>query len=446
MKLSLNCREIEIILDELDLKSSELQSIKAVDYNSFSILFYKPGNPIKVLVDLGRNIRLHRDTLNKSYLKESHNLVEYMRSHLTGGQVSECCQIDNNRIIKLVINTDKKYIVFIRLWGGFPNLIITDEELRILHLHKKSSKKNELPGKIYKLPDENRHNKEYFLKEYDTETYNEFIEKFYYEMIKQDEENSKASKLEILKAKKEKALHAELKSLLKKQESYNKGDTYKLYGELLISNMHNIKPGSKMTTLSDYNGLKINIPLDERLSPYDNSQIYFKRYKKSLSGISIVKKRILDVKKEIESIKELSDSDITDADNKKIEKKTSVGLHYTSKGWDILVGRNARENDNLLRHSVKGNDMWFHVRDYPGGYVFIKNKKSKTIPLEILKDAAVLALYYSKGKNNGKGDIYYTQVKHLKRIKKGKLGQVIPTMNKNLFVTLDKERLDRLKA
>lgn len=444
--MSLNCIEIDKILTELDLESSVFQKIKAVNYNSFSLHFYKPKKPIKVLVSLGKFIRVHRDTLNKNYLKESHNLVEYIKAHLTGGKVLDCYQVDKNRIIKLVINKGKIFFLYIRLWGGFPNIVVTDEDQRILHLHKKNSKKNELPGQIFQLPYENRSEKSYSLKEYNTETYNEFIEKFYYNKIKQEEENSKKVRLEILKKKKEKSLRGELKSLLNKQENYKKADIYKLYGELIISNMHTVKPGCKSITLTDYSGSIIEIPLDEKLSPYENSQAFFKKYKKSVSGISVVEKRITDVINELEAIKEISEFEIPDNSDTKIVKKSLVGLYYTSNGWDILVGRNAKENDHLLRHNVKGNDMWFHVRDYPGGYVFIKNKKGKTIPLEILKDAAILALFYSKGKNNGKGDIYYTQVKHLKRVKKGKLGQVIPTMNKNLFVTLDKERLASLKA
>jgi predicted ribosome quality control (RQC) complex YloA/Tae2 family protein len=115
-----------------------------------------------------------------------------------------------------------------------------------------------------------------------------------------------------------------------------------------------------------------------------------------------------------------------------------------SGGFTILVGRTAKENDQLLRRYTRGNDYWLHTRDYPGGYVFIKYKKGKSVPLDTLLDAGNLALFFSKGRSNGKGDLYYTQVKYLRRAKHGKLGLVIPTQEKNLSVELDQNRIDRL--
>jgi predicted ribosome quality control (RQC) complex YloA/Tae2 family protein len=90
--------------------------------------------------------------------------------------------------------------------------------------------------------------------------------------------------------------------------------------------------------------------------------------------------------------------------------------------------------------------MWLHVRDFPGGYVFIKNRPGKTIPLEILLDAANLAVYYSKARNAGKTDLYYTHVKYLRRAKNGPKGLVLPTHEKNLCIELDKKRLARLDS
>ena len=126
------------------------------------------------------------------------------------------------------------------------------------------------------------------------------------------------------------------------------------------------------------------------------------------------------------------------------QKKTHPGLDYTVNGWLIYVGRDANENDELLRHHVRGDDLWLHVRDFPGGYVFIKAQKNKTVPLDILLDAANLAVYYSKARTNTKVDLYYTHVKYLRRAKNGPKGLVLPTQEKNLCITPDKERLSRL--
>jgi predicted ribosome quality control (RQC) complex YloA/Tae2 family protein len=127
----------------------------------------------------------------------------------------------------------------------------------------------------------------------------------------------------------------------------------------------------------------------------------------------------------------------------KIEKQFA-GLHYEINGWTLIVGRTAAENDELLRHTVKGQDLWLHTRDYAGGYVFVKAKKGKTVPLDILLYAGNLAVYHSKARQNGQADLYYTQVKYLRRAKNGPKGLVIPTQEKNLLVKLDKDKLRTL--
>jgi predicted ribosome quality control (RQC) complex YloA/Tae2 family protein len=127
------------------------------------------------------------------------------------------------------------------------------------------------------------------------------------------------------------------------------------------------------------------------------------------------------------------------------QDKKRPGLSFRRKDWLIIVGRDAAENDALLRRHVKGNDMWLHVRDFPGSYVFIKQRSGKTVPLEILLDAGNLAIFYSKGRNNGEGDLFYTQVKYLRRAKNGPKGLVIPTQEKNLHVKIDEKRLKELE-
>ncbi|MDA3812172.1 MAG: hypothetical protein PF518_17785, partial [Spirochaetaceae bacterium] len=90
-------------------------------------------------------------------------------------------------------------------------------------------------------------------------------------------------------------------------------------------------------------------------------------------------------------------------------------------------------------------DMWLHVRDFPGGFIFIKSVKGKSIPLEVLLDGANLALLYSAKKYKDKADIHYTEVKNLRRVKGGKEGLVLANNEKNLFIQYDENRIKRLQ-
>ena len=88
--------------------------------------------------------------------------------------------------------------------------------------------------------------------------------------------------------------------------------------------------------------------------------------------------------------------------------------------------------------------MWLHTRDFSGGYVFIKARPGKTVPLDILLYAGNLAVYHSKARRNGQADLYYTEVKYLRRAKDGPKGLVLPTHEKNLHIKLDEEKLRTL--
>jgi len=181
-------------------------------------------------------------------------------------------------------------------------------------------------------------------------------------------------------------------------------------------------------------------------------------YKKSVSGIEDLEFDIKKSKNEIAKLDADYEQVVTESNPIAIQqllrkqnkpkqqiKKEHPGLVYEIEGWRILVGRTAGENDELLRHHVKGFDLWLHTRDWAGGYVFIKNRPGKTVPLDILLNAGNLAVYYSKARKAQTADLYYTQVKYLRRAKNAPKGTVLPTNEKNLTISLDQERLRKME-
>lgn len=443
--MALNNVELDQILFELNLRGSILQKVKPVNYESFVFFFYKTREPIDLFISLDKNCRMYRNSKKMTYLGKSHNLVEFMKAYIVGGVVLKAEQLNNNRIIKIeILNKNTTYLLFIRLWGGFSNIIITDTEYKILHLHKKSSKKLELPGEKLIIPPPKNDSKIYVLKDHKYQNYNRFIEEEYLNQINEQDLEKETKKKEAYINQRTKEINKQLIKLEKRLNGYLDLDTYKLYGDLILSNMYKIKKGDANIVVNNYlTGNDITIGLNPELEPFQNSEAYYKKHKKALSGVDRVKEQINNLTHEKETLEYTNISDIKTSSNK--VTPTSPGLTYFSGDWEILVGRNAKENEALLRSYVKGNDMWLHVRDFPGGYIFIKSKKNKTIPLEVLLDGGILALYYSKAKSNLKADVSYTHVKYLRKVKKGKPGQVIVTMDKNIFVTLDKKRLDVLK-
>jgi predicted ribosome quality control (RQC) complex YloA/Tae2 family protein len=253
---------------------------------------------------------------------------------------------------------------------------------------------------------------------------------------------------------------AALERLKAKQAAFQHAEQYKHQGDLILSYGYLIDGGSDRLECTDYDtGNTVRISIDPAKNAQENAAAYYTNYHKAQSGAEQLKHDIELAEKQIAAldkmyagmqqeqnpvrIEQLLRHDSTPQQQK---KKTHPGLDYTVNGWYILVGRDADENDDLLRHFVRGADMWLHVRDFPGGYVFIKNRPGKTVPLDILLDAANLAIYYSKARKSGKADLYYTQVKHLRRARNGPKGLVLPTQEKNLCVELDQARLDFLDS
>ena len=245
---------------------------------------------------------------------------------------------------------------------------------------------------------------------------------------------------------------------MNKQEEFKNAPQLKHQGDLIMSYAHMIDGTSKYLECEDYeSGKRVRLLIDPKKSGQENAAESYKNYKKAVSGAEELEHDIQIARLQLEKLEKQYADILAEKNPVKIEqmlrrdstpvqkqKKTHPGLDYTVNGWLIYVGRDANENDELLRHHVRGEDLWLHVRDFAGGYVFIKAQKNKTVPLDILLDAANLAVYYSKARTNTKVDLYYTHVKYLRRAKNGPKGLVIPTQEKNLCVTPDKARLSRL--
>ncbi len=212
---------------------------------------------------------------------------------------------------------------------------------------------------------------------------------------------------------------------------------------MILLNINKIQKGIKEINLLNYKEEKIKISLNQSLSPKENALQYFKAYKKGKNSFKTIQNQLKDnldkfnliqskiTMLKVENLIPEEEYNQEKTAIKEKEKTPKIGLHFTYCGFEILIGRNAKENDELLRHCVKGNDYWLHTRDYPGAYVFIKNQKNKTPSLDVLLGAGNLCVFYTKlAKKSGKADLYYTQVKNLRRVKNKKLGLVIPKAEK----------------
>jgi predicted ribosome quality control (RQC) complex YloA/Tae2 family protein len=249
-----------------------------------------------------------------------------------------------------------------------------------------------------------------------------------------------------------------LEHLEEKRTAFLHKEQWKHQGDLILSNAHLLNSTSDFLECPDYEtGGIVRIMYDPKKSAPENAAAYYSQYKQAATGLADLEEDIKRAQAQLDATRLEWQKVAAEQNPLRVEQlirkqatpaqqveKLRPGLAFEVNGWLILVGRNAAENDELLRRHARGQDMWFHTRDVAGGFVFVKNRPGKTIPLDVMLAAGNLAVHFSKARQNREADLSYTQVKHLRRAKTGPKGLVLPCQEKNLFIRLDKDVLHEL--
>lgn len=238
-----------------------------------------------------------------------------------------------------------------------------------------------------------------------------------------------------------------------------KRDKYKVYGELIHAYGYGVEPGSKsFEALNYYTNEMMTIPLDGTLSVQENAQKYFDKYNKLKRTYEALSEHIQETEAEISQLESictfmdlaLSEDDLvqvkeelTDAGyirrkytGKKV-KITSRPFHYVSSdGYDMYVGKNNYQNDELTFKIASGNDWWFHAKGAPGSHVIVKTK-GEELPDRTFEEAARLAAHYSKNRDAEKVEIDYIEKKHVKKPNGAKPGFVVYYTNYSMMIDSD---------
>lgn len=476
--MSLNCSEIDVILDELNLEGAFIQDIIQPGFDTLALYTYKIQEAKTVLICTAQGAVRLNETRRKIVKNEKPlRFMEFLKSKIKGSRINSVHQIGKLRIVKFeLVHGEEAFNLYLRLWSNAANVILCDQNDIILDSMFRRPGKDEVTGGTFSLPEENTSKEEKIWpvrdfqeiqKEYDqthdykkTLSFNEKVDIWYGEHAQTLSREALLVQAEKWYVSTKSRMVSALQKLKAKLSDFQNAEKYRHQGDLIQSFGHKIDGKSKFLECEDYeSGKTVQILIDPEKSAYENASSYYEQYKKAQTGAVQLAHDIELSEKQIEKIDSLYEEIKNEQNPVRIEqllrrdttpkqqkKKAHPGLDYTVNGWYILVGRDANENDELLRHHVRGSDLWLHVRDFPGGYVFIKNRPGKTVPLDVLLDAGNLAVYYSKARSSGKADLYYTYVKYLRRAKDGPKGLVLPTHEKNLYVQLDQSRLDRLDS
>ena len=296
---------------------------------------------------------------------------------------------------------------------------------------------------------------------------NKFIDNFYFSRETEETfNNCKNNALKLTNDSQKKLLNR-LNSINTKLKDCEERDKYRLYGELITSNLYKLTNTHtdyiELENYYDTNNL-IKIPLDKKYSPNINAKHYFKKYNKLKNALQIVSVQKAETENELnyidsiifeielasstkeiqEILDEISENLIknkvsqkkknTKNSKKKKQEKQYSPLHFNIDNFDVYVGKNNKENDWLTFTFANKNDIWLHTKDIQGSHVILKNS-GKNVSNDTLVKCAKLAVEHSKAKLSSNVPVDYCKVQYVKKPNGAKPGMVIFTNNKTISVT-----------
>ncbi len=228
-------------------------------------------------------------------------------------------------------------------------------------------------------------------------------------------------------------------------EEFKQADKFRVYGDLILANIANIKEGDMKLTVTDpVTNKDVEIKLKSELKPSENANRYYEKYKKQKNAIEDIKKRVRKfeqekdkLQKELEELEQIEDFQDVKKLEKEIKKEgkpdeTSLFRKFVlSDKYEVWVGKDSKSNDLLTTKHSAPNDLWFHVRGASGSHTVLKiSNKKDDVPKEIIKKAASISAYYSKARKASMVPVAYCEKKFVKKPKGAKSGSVIMTREK----------------
>jgi len=264
----------------------------------------------------------------------------------------------------------------------------------------------------------------------------------------------------LLKAVEKKARSK--KMLLEKQRNdlreAQKCDEYRMMGDAILMNLGKIRKGTSRVLLESplEPKIKLKIDLTPGENPQETAQRYYKKYKKLKKARSTIKKRLALSKDAVTHLESLSKSlekasSTADLDRlrevlveegllqrmtaKKRKPEKQYRRFVTSRGWEVVVGRSARENDEITFHVAKPNDLFFHVSSASGSHTIMRVQGTGRVPgKKDIEEVASIAAYYSKARTSSVVPVAYAERRHVRKPRKAPPGTVMVEREKVVLV------------
>ena len=413
------------------------------------------------------------------------SFAQSLRSVLGGGTVQSLGKDANERVVRFSFLVENDlgdplvHSLIAQLTGRSANLFLLDSENRIKQAWRNPHGEGQQVGEPYKPPlsqaktasaNALKNDSRTLLTLEGASSFSAAADKYYSELADGHEFDSLAGNL-VASLRKEIARRKKLQVNLKKDLiAHGDPDEHKRAGDLLLANIASARRVGNKVSLTDYyaeGAPEIEIEVDENLTLPEAASASFSRYTKAKRAVEEIGARLVQLENELKKLgtklvkleKAIATRDVaalTEFEGKKaspaaVSKKqkaspTLPGMrrYQSSDGYEVLVGRTARDNDQLTFRVARPNDLWLHAGDYPGSHVIVRNSSRSDIPHRTIIEAAQLAAKFSQARKDSKVDIHYTRRKYLTK-PKGSAPGLVHMSNFKTITVEPGENLERIK-
>ena len=468
----MNTDQIQAVVEELRtvLRGRFFGKIFQLTPLSFAFDFGLRGDFLYVSVEPAspRLYLIHRRLRDLEKQSVPHGpFGQLMRSTLSGASLTQISKDPLDRIVRFTFHNDGVFPrLIVQLTGRTADLFLLDELNRITAVLREGQTRL---GDVYVPPPRP-------LKE-PSESFTSHagppsaqLDAYFtsIDATKEFDSRAKALRSKLTGAiKRQRTLKANLQ-----QDLVRHGDPeeHKRTGDLLLANIATATRDGNRVRITDYyteGAPVIEVEVDENRSLQDEAAARFRQYTKAKHAAEEIAERLRQIDREIAALeRRLQELDaiiqskdevalgsfekpapapkVAPKKTAKQEKIPGVRRYLSTDGYEILVGRAARDNDHLTFRVAQPNDLWMHAGDYPGSHVVVRNPTRKEIPQRTVIEAAQLAGRFSQASEDAKVVIHYTERKFLSKPKGAAPGLV--RMSRFRSITVEpKEAVQRLQ-
>ena len=303
--------------------------------------------------------------------------------------------------------------------------------------------------------------------QYERRSMGETLDTLFRDLLSRDEFDSERAALEAAIRRSLASREQTQRRLAEALAEGEKADRYKHFGELILAGATGIRKGQQSAWLTDYYApdlREVEIPLDEKLSPRENAERYFRRYRKAREGAQVAADRTVDLRTESRILQAAMDRlpSAASAENIRALRKmlaargllrpeprppvpgrrgepefgaAKIRRVMSAAGMEMLYGENSESNDYLTMKVARPNDLWFHARSVTGAHVVIRTgNRPEAVPQHAIHEAAQIAARNSEARHSSLVPVDYTLKKHVRKPRASPPGFVTYTREKTIDV------------